>query len=296
MDLTLTEAQERLASDARSRFEAGQRPPIVDGSLTDLVVVARELGRAARPSTFHTEVLARLLGWQGPGLAAVALDVADGVARFVAHGAEADTLLVRSGAGHVVEIDLRGTGPVVRPIATIGDDGRCDVTLGSAATLAVLDCDIEGAVARAAIVLSADAVGAAGAALDAAVAHVITRHQWGAPLATLQAVQHRCANMLLDVTMASDAVFDAAGVADRGADEDQVRLAAAYANATAIERCRRATASAHQLAGGHGIDADAPFHRWYRRVKAAEPVLGDARQHRDAIAAALLDDQAAPSI
>ena len=109
----------------------------------------------------------------------------------------------------------------------------------------------------------------------------------------LQVVQHRCAEMLIDVTLASDAVFDAAATIDRGADDCQVVVAAAYAQATAIERCRRVTAAAHQLAGGHGIHADAPFHRWYRRAKAAEPELGDVRSHRETIATALLGPTAA---
>ncbi len=160
--------------------------------------------------------------------------------------------------------------------------------------LATWTSDVDGAVARAAVVLAADAVGAAEAALDAAVAHVRDRQQWGAPLGTLQAVQHRAADMLIDVTLAADAVLDAAGIADRpDSTGAETRLAAAYAKATAVERCRKVTASAHQLAGGQGIRADRPFHRWYRRVKAAEPALGDARRHRAAIAAALLDDDEA---
>ena len=43
------------------------------------------------------------------------------------------------------------------------------------------------------------------------------------------------------------------------------------------------------LAGGEGIYADAPFHRWYRRAKVAELVLGDNRTHRATVAASLLD-------
>jgi alkylation response protein AidB-like acyl-CoA dehydrogenase len=68
-----------------------------------------------------------------------------------------------------------------------------------------------------------------------------------------------------------------------------VRRAASSAKAIAVERCRRVTAAAHQLAGGQGIYADRPFHRWYRRVKVAEPVLGDTRHHRAVVAAAVLD-------
>ena len=245
----------------------------------------------------RTDVLAHLLGWRGTGPTAVALDFAEesdakvtGLCDFVAHAQVADRVLVAVEGGRVVEVDARGDGVLVEVQATIGDDGRGRVTLDRAPVLSAWTCDVEGAVARAAIVLAADAVGAAEAALDAAVAHVKQRRQWGAPLGTLQAVQHRAADMLIDVTLAADAVLDAAGIADRATTtERDVRLAAAYAKATAVERCRRVTAAAHQLAGGQGILADAPFHRWYRRVKAAEPVLGDNRHHRAVIAASLLD-------
>jgi len=256
------------------------------GPISDLVSAARAIGRAAEPSTFHTETLARLLGWSGEGLPAVALEVADGVADFVPHAAEADVILVRVDAG-IVEVDPAHAVIELQP--GLSDEQWCRVSLPPLERIPLQPWDVEAAVARAAIVRCADAVGAAEAALEAAVAHVSARQSGGGPLAAKQAVQHRCADMLIDVTLAADAVLDAAGVADRGVSEAEVRLAAAYAKATAIESCRRVTASAHQLAGGQGILASAPFHRWYRRVKAAEPVLGGSRAHRATVAAALLD-------
>jgi hypothetical protein len=72
VDLALTPAQADLAAAARAAFAAGQPAPIVEGPLTDLVLVARELGRAAVPSTFHTEVLAHLLDYHAPSQPAVA--------------------------------------------------------------------------------------------------------------------------------------------------------------------------------------------------------------------------------
>jgi len=256
------------------------------GRVTDLVVEARAVGRAAVPSTFHTRALASLIGWSGGGLAAVVLEVVDGVADFVAHAAEADVFLVVV-AGGVAEVDPHDV--TIEPQPSIGDEEWCRVGFRSVPTVATMPADVDAALARAAIVRAADAVGAAEAAMEAAVARVKERHQWGAPLGVLQAVQHRCAQMLIDVTLASDAVYDAAGIADRGAPEAEVRLAASYAKATAGERARRVTASAHQLAGGEGIYADAPFHRWYRRAKVAELVLGDNRTHRATVAASLLD-------
>jgi alkylation response protein AidB-like acyl-CoA dehydrogenase len=147
--------------------------------------------------------------------------------------------------------------------------------------------------ARAAVVLAADALGAAEAALEAAVAHVSTREQHGRPLGELQVVRHRCADMAIQVRLAADAVLDAAGIADRDEPEEVVRLAAAHAKA-AVPRCISVTAAAHQLSGGQGLLADAPFHRWYRRAKAAEPVLGSTRSRRAEIARSALAARHAP--
>jgi alkylation response protein AidB-like acyl-CoA dehydrogenase len=93
--------------------------------------------------------------------------------------------------------------------------------------------------------------------------------------------------MLLDVTTARDAVYDAATAVDRG--EDAI-LAASRAKAFAIDACRRVTAGAHQLCGGEGIHADQPVHLWYRRVKAIEPMYGSPDFHRARVAAAVLDE------
>jgi hypothetical protein len=241
--------------------------------VVDLVTRARAVGRAAEPSIFHTDVLARLLGWEGIGIAAAVVDPA-----FVAHATDADVLLVVVDGG-IAEVDPAAA--TITPLSTIGDEGWCRVD--APVTKPSRRLNVDDAIATATIVRVADAVGAAEAALDAAVAHVLERQQYGAPLGALPPVQHRCADMLIDVTIALDAVLDAAGEAnDRP-------LAAAYAKATAIERCRRVTAHAHQLAGGQGILDAAPFHRWYRRVKVAEAVHGGTRHHRAVIATALLE-------
>ena len=240
-------------------------------TVRDLVTQARLIGWEAEPSTFHTRVLASELGWSGHGLAAVVLDPS-----LVRDAASADVLLVPVDGG-VGEVPVGDA--VIEPVATLdGDWARVTIAAPPARTLA---CDVARAEAVAAIVLCADALGAAEAALGATVAHVKAREQWGRPLGSLQVVQHRCADMLVAVTVAEGAVLAAA-------DADDLVLAASYCKAAVIERCRRVTASAHQLAGGQGILADAPLHRWYRRVKMAEPVLGTNRHHRAVIAASLL--------
>ena len=246
--------------------------------MPDLVAEARALGREAAPSTFHTRTLAALLGWSGDSLAAVVLDPT-----FVRDAAHADVLLVpvEGGVGEVDPSDA-----VIEPVNALdGDWARVTIASRPSRTHA---CDVKRASATAAIVLCADALGAAEGALAAAVRHVEQLIQYGQPLATLQVVRHRCADMRIDVTVAESAI-DAAAVAD------DVVFAASWCKAAVIERCRRVTAAAHQLAGGQGVLADAPFHRWLRRVKTAEPVLGTNREHRERVADTLLTHAPGPT-
>lgn len=240
-------------------------------TLRALVDEARALGRAAEPSTFHTRTLAALLGWEGDGLAATVTNP-----RLVRDAQHAHALLVPVEGG-VAEVDAALAH--VEPVTTLdGDWARVQLPSMPARTR---ECDVHAALASASIVLCADALGAAEAALDAAVAHVTTRVQHGRPLAAHQVVRHRCADMLIDVLVADSAVLAAV-------DAEDIVRAAARTKAAVIERCRRVTAAAHQLAGGQGVLADAPFHRWYRRVKMAEPALGTNREHRARLAASLI--------
>lgn len=264
----------------------------------DLVEEAIAAGRAAVPTRLHTDRLAEWLGAPAGRRAAVGLDVtatpAALVVDFVPDVADAEVLVVRTGVDTVAAVPPDGAQCVAQP--GLWDDGRHRVVVPTGDGWGPTDewrCDIEAAVARATILRVADAAGAASAALDAAVAHVSTREQFGAPLGTLQAVQHRLADMAIDVTIALGAVHDAAEELDAGADGDALTICAAYTKVIAVERCRRVTAGAHQLAGGQGILEEAPFHRWFRRAKVAEASFGTVHEHRAVLAAHVLDTGAA---
>lgn len=300
---------------------------LATSSLTDLVVVAEEHGRAAVPSSFHN-------GYALSGLVLLFADARDrlatlerderrfaccitepdgsarlesiatvatrgqddwtltGIKCFVPFAARADTFLVVARTDvslGVFAVDARAPGIAITAIPTIGLDEQCEIAFDHAPAAPVaLDAAavVEQAIARSLIALCADAVGAASAALDHTVARVKSREQWSTPIGTFQVVQHRCVDMLIDVTTARDAVYDAAGMVDRG--EDAI-LAAARTKAFSVDACRRVTAAAHQLHGGEGIYADQPVHLWYRRVKAIEPLFGSPDFHRARVAAALLD-------
>jgi alkylation response protein AidB-like acyl-CoA dehydrogenase len=137
------------------------------------------------------------------------------------------------------------------------------------------------------VVIAAEMVGAAAAALTHASHWASTRVQFNAPIGSLQAVQHRLADAFIDVVTAQDSVYDAAGIIDRG---EGARVAAAEAKAYCSDACRRVTAAAHQVCGGEGIYSDQPLHLWHRRVAALVPRLGSVRYLRATVAASVLPD------
>jgi alkylation response protein AidB-like acyl-CoA dehydrogenase len=134
------------------------------------------------------------------------------------------------------------------------------------------------------LVAVAEMVGAARAALDASIAWVKTRQQFGAPLGDKQAVQHRAADMVMVCTGVEALLEDALVRLEAGAD---VSVEATVAKLVASERLPDVTASAHQLHGGEGYYADRPLHQWHRRVIALAYQLGDASVQRRRLARVL---------
>jgi alkylation response protein AidB-like acyl-CoA dehydrogenase len=221
-----------------------------------------------------------------------------GTKAFVPYLDSADVLLViaraegdEPGALSVFAVDASAPGVERTTVDTIAGDrqGRLELatTVGPEALLGDLGAAspaLRLALARAVIVQCADSVGAANAALDAAVARVTERVLFGQPVGSYQAIQHRGADMLTDLTLSRDAVMDAAAIADRGED---LFYAASVAKAQCAESCRRISAGALHIFGGEGVFADRPLHLWFRRIKGAEPALGDPRHHREVIADAI---------
>jgi alkylation response protein AidB-like acyl-CoA dehydrogenase len=225
----------------------------------------------------------------------------DGRARFVPYGEDAGELLVVATVsdgddGHVdalFSLARSSAGGVAESVPSLGGDRLSHVTFtgvevdASAVVGEIGDPTrwLPEVIAIGRVVVAAEMVGAAAAALSHAVAWARTRVQFNAPIGTLQAVQHRLADAFIDVATARDAVYDAAGLIDRGVVD---LAAAAGAKAYCGDSCRRVTAAAHQVCGGEGIYADQPLHAWHRRVQGLAPFLGGINELRAVVAEAIL--------
>ncbi|UCH77690.1 MAG: acyl-CoA dehydrogenase family protein [Candidatus Coatesbacteria bacterium] len=117
------------------------------------------------------------------------------------------------------------------------------------------------------ISIGAMAVGLGQAALDLAIKHAETRHQFGKPLGVQQAIQWKIAEMATKVRAARFLVYSAAARKDAGLP---YTTEAAMAKYYAAEVGRLVASDAVQIHGGLGYDKSYPLERIYRDVKLDE--------------------------
>ena len=213
--------------------------------------------------------------------------LASGEARG-ALGAAGELVPDAAGADVVVVLDGEsaslGTAEAVDAIDPTRRHGR--VSAGDEA----LPGDVGGARDRALVAVSAELVGVAQRALDMRVEYVTERKQFGVPVGTFQAVQHKAAEMLLQAEGGRSATYFAAWAAD--ADPSQLPGAASIAKAWTSEGARSATATAIQLHGGIGFTWEADVHWLFKRAQLAAAFLGGAGVHRARVARLAAEERA----
>ena len=160
---------------------------------------------------------------------------------------------------------LTGNYPVAIPSSVA--DGGVPVETGA----------WESAVAAGSLAIAHELLGVAQEMLDLAVAHVKERHQFGVPIGSFQAVQHRLADVLIDVT-AGRAVCRTAWV-------DRDRFMSAAARAAAGRAFQTATVHCQQVLGAMGSTWEHPLHRYQRRGLLLDRLLDPAPTLRDALSA-----------
>jgi len=113
--------------------------------------------------------------------------------------------------------------------------------------------------------VGAAACGMAARALDEAIAHTSTRHQFGQPLSAFQLVREKLGQMATHLDAARLLVYRAAWLKDRGVD--RITVPAAMAKSFATEAAQRIVDDAVQLVGGPGVLVGHPVERLYRAVR-----------------------------
>jgi alkylation response protein AidB-like acyl-CoA dehydrogenase len=136
--------------------------------------------------------------------------------------------------------------------------------------------------------IAAQAVGIAQAAYDVARRYALERETFGHRIADYQAIQHKLANMSMEIDAARLLVLRAAWLKDAGRPHTE---AGAKAKLYASEMARRQTAEAIQVLGGYGYTKEFPVERYYRDAKITEIYEGTSEIQRLVIARSILGRQ-----
>lgn len=139
---------------------------------------------------------------------------------------------------------------------------------------------VEKAMLRATAIHCVQTVGVMQQALSMTANYTSSRIQFGRPIGSFQAVQHRLANMLTDVEGARWLSYQAVYRLDRGLPAARE---VAIAKAWTSDACQRVAYGAQHLHGGIGMDLDYDLHFYFRLAKVMELSLGAAPYHLAAI-------------
>jgi butyryl-CoA dehydrogenase len=133
--------------------------------------------------------------------------------------------------------------------------------------------------------IAAQALGIAQAALDASVEYAKDRKAFGSPIANLQAIQFKIADMAMRVECARLLTWRAATLKDQGA---KYTKEAAMAKLAASEAATFVAHQAIQIFGGNGYVTEYPVERHYRDARITEIYEGTSEIQRLVIAGQVL--------
>jgi alkylation response protein AidB-like acyl-CoA dehydrogenase len=207
----------------------------------------------------------------------------------VLNGAIADKFFVTAstsaGLGLFL-VDRSARGLALRPYRT--NDGRtaAEVTLTD---VAVTNDDLVGALGSAAelfglaadhasAAICAEVVGSSAYLVDTTCEYLKTREQYGAPLARFQVLQHKLADMYVEVELARSMTFVAAAALEKPAPQRMREVSAARLQS--IKCARLAGRDAVQMHGGMGMSQELDVSAHFQRLTMSTLEFGDEAFHQ----------------
>ncbi|MCP4352797.1 MAG: acyl-CoA dehydrogenase [Desulfobacterales bacterium] len=139
--------------------------------------------------------------------------------------------------------------------------------------------------------ISAQSVGVATAALDAAVKYAKGRDQFGQKISKFQGLRWIIADMATEIEAAKQLMFSAAAMKDRG---EKYSKEASMAKLFASEMVNRVVGKALQVHGGYGFTKDYPIERMYRDARVFTIYEGTSEIQRIVISDNVLKDKRKP--
>ncbi|MCS6802547.1 MAG: acyl-CoA dehydrogenase family protein [Chloroflexota bacterium] len=287
---------------------------------TSVAVLAEELGRACYPGPLRAVwayglllerlgddgnlralVAGRQVGvpalWEADGpfdpeATAATVDATGALAGtkvLVAYANAANRLLVLARQGEALRLVLVDAGAVQRvetPSST--GDRLFALQLDGARALQVYPADgrqvLADVLPKLAAIDCAWMVGLASKAFELAVDYAKTRVQFGRPIGAFQAVQHKIADLGIDVEGGRFLAYRAAWAVEKAPEEAE--LALHYAKAWLNSAAERIIKESFQVHGAMGMTWEYDLQLALRRLKFSSLSYGDTHYHRERVLAA----------
>ncbi len=267
----------RAGSDAQKKAIL---PAVVEGKLK-LAFAHSEKG--ARYDLAHVNTTAKRSGsgW-----------TLDGEKVVVLGAPSAATLVVsaRTPAGLSLFL-LEAKSVKLKPYRTLDEMRAADVSLSSTPgellgaegkALPVVEAVVDFATA----LICAEDVGAMKFSCDTTLEYLKTRKQFGVPIGTFQALQHRIVDMYVAYEQAKSMAFLACSQADSSADAKERMRAISAAKIKIADNARLISQEAIQLHGGMGMSEELKVSHSFRRLTIIAQQFGDADHHLERFARA----------
>ncbi|MEC3909119.1 acyl-CoA dehydrogenase family protein [Sphingobium sp. CR2-8] len=176
-------------------------------------------------------------------------------------------------------VDAKAEGLVIDSFRMIDGASAATIELTNVAARRICGPDgIVEAIERGVIALAAEATGIMVALNAATYAYLGTRKQFGVPLATFQALQHRAADM--HATAEEARVLTELAINAFDASRSDRSALASAAKALVDEAGRKIGHEAVQMHGGMGVSDELDVSHYMRRLAAIRAELGSADLHR----------------
>ncbi len=187
-------------------------------------------------------------------------------------------------------VDSRSPGISIEMLKTIADDKQCEVTLTNvkvpaSSVLGQVDEGwpiVEKAKKVATVASCAYLVGLSQMDFDITVNYTKERVQFGRPIGSFQALQHRMADAIIDVDSSRFITYKAAWSLQE--EEPDADMAVSMAKAWVSDASRRVVREGQQLHGGISFTKEYKIQLYFRRQKWMELMWGDGDYHRELVA------------
>ena len=238
--------------------------------------------QAARYDLDHVETSATQAGesWNISGAKSVVLG-----------GAAADHLVVsaRTSGGVTTDdgislfmVDPSAGGVTIRDYATVDGYPSAEITFDNAPGVPLGQIGkalplIEKLHAKAIVALCAEVLGAMEVAKDMTVEYMHTRKQFGVIIGKFKAMQHRMADVLIEIEQMRSSLINAAGNLE--AERKRREWAVSACKTLAGRAGRQVAEEAIQIHGGMGMTWEYPVGHYAKRIIMADHLFGDTDHH-----------------